>query len=79
MSNFSVSQTCLSDPLRMTTSLVIRPYLFLPNVFLCNLYKDSIISTIETIYFLIYSFLMILYYIVNESKVLQYNAKLYYA
>jgi hypothetical protein len=29
------SQTCLSDPLYITTSFVSRPYLFLPSVFLC--------------------------------------------
>ena len=29
------SQICLSEPLRITTSFVIRPYLFLPSVFPC--------------------------------------------
>jgi hypothetical protein len=27
--------TCLSDPLRITTSFLIRPYLFLPSIFPC--------------------------------------------
>ena len=38
------SQTCLSDPLYITTSFVSQPYLFLPSVFLCirPLYNDSL-------------------------------------
>ena len=38
------SQTCLSDPLYITTSFVNRPYLFLPNVFPCirPLYNDPL-------------------------------------
>jgi hypothetical protein len=37
-------QICLSDPLHITSSFVIRPYLFLPSVFLCilPLYSDSL-------------------------------------
>jgi hypothetical protein len=38
------SQTCLSDPLRITTSFVIQPYLFLPNVFpLSNATNDRVL------------------------------------
>ena len=38
------SQTCLSDPLCITTSFVSRPYLFLPSVFPCirPLYNDPL-------------------------------------
>jgi len=38
------SQTCLSDPLRIMTSFVIQPFLFLPSVFPCiwPLYNDSL-------------------------------------
>jgi hypothetical protein len=38
------SQTCLSDPLYITTSFVSRPYLFLPCVFPCiqPLYNDPL-------------------------------------
>ena len=38
------SQTCLSDPLYITTSFVSRPYLFLPSVFPCiwPLYNDPL-------------------------------------
>ena len=50
---------CLSDPLRITTSFVSRPYLFLPSVFPCirPLYNDRVlwvkifhITTIEDYY-----------------------------
>jgi hypothetical protein len=39
---YTYSQTCLSDSLCITTSFVIRPYLFLPSIFLCiwPLYND---------------------------------------
>ena len=45
----SCSQICLSDPHRITTSFVIRLYLFLPSVFLCilPLYSDSLSNAIN--------------------------------
>jgi hypothetical protein len=41
------SQTCLSDPLYITTSFVSRPYLFLPSVSPCiqPLYNDPLSNT----------------------------------
>jgi hypothetical protein len=38
------SQTCLSDPLYITTSFVSRPHLFLPSIFPCitPLYNDPL-------------------------------------
>ena len=41
---FIYSETCLSNPLYITTSFVSRPYLFLPCVFLCiqHLYNDPL-------------------------------------
>lgn len=45
--NLRYSQTCLNDPLHITTSFVIKPYLFLPSVFPCirPLYNDSLSNT----------------------------------